>query len=90
MPAGRHRGAAGELGDGRTVLIGHHDAGRGVVAEEQLIFGACGARNTSRVGDLRLRTVGAKAALWYSCMSPPRTCLRADRVLGEVDRFGWL
>ena len=25
----------------------------------------------------------------YSWVSPPRTCFPVDRVLGEVDLFGW-
>ena len=40
VPARRHRGAAGELGDGGPVLLGHHDAGGEVVAVEQLVFAA--------------------------------------------------
>ncbi len=40
VPARRQRGAAGELGDGRPVLLGHHDSGREIVAVEQLVFAA--------------------------------------------------
>ena len=28
---------------------------------------------------------GCQAAIWYSCVSPPRTCFRRIRVRGEVD-----
>jgi hypothetical protein len=40
VPARRDRGAAGELGDGGPVFLGHHDPGGQVVAVEQLILGA--------------------------------------------------
>ena len=40
VAAGRQRDAAGELGDGRPVLVGHHDGGGQVVAEEQLVLAA--------------------------------------------------
>ena len=40
MPAGRDRGAAGELGDGGPVLLARHDPGGQVVAVEQLVFAA--------------------------------------------------
>ena len=38
--AGGDGGAAGELGDGGPVLLGHHDRGGQVVAVEQLVFAA--------------------------------------------------
>ena len=40
VAARRQRGAAGELGDGRPVFLGHHDPGREIVAVEQLVLGA--------------------------------------------------
>ncbi len=40
VPAGRHGGAPGELGDGGTVLLAHHDRGGEVVAVEQLVLAA--------------------------------------------------
>ena len=40
VPARREGGAAGELGDGAAVLVGHHDGGRQVVAVEQLVLAA--------------------------------------------------
>ena len=40
MAAGRHGGAAGELGDGGTVLLAHHDRGGEVVAPVQLVLAA--------------------------------------------------
>ena len=40
IAARRQRGAAGELGDGGPVLLGHHDPGGEVVAVEQLVFAA--------------------------------------------------
>jgi hypothetical protein len=38
VAAGGQGHAAGELGDGRALLVWHHDGGRQVVAEEQLVF----------------------------------------------------
>ena len=40
VPGRRQRGAAGELGDGGPVLLGHHDPGGQVVAVEQLVLAA--------------------------------------------------
>ena len=40
VPARRHGGAAGELGDGGPVLLGHHDPGGQVIAVEQLVLAA--------------------------------------------------
>src|ERR1039457_5255328 len=40
VPARRHGGTAGEFGHGGSVLVGHRDAGRQVVAVEQLVFAA--------------------------------------------------
>ena len=40
IAARRHRGAAGDLRDGRPVLLAHHDRGREIVAVEQLVFAA--------------------------------------------------
>ena len=41
----------------------------------------CGARIHDRGGDLLLLAAawGCQAAIWYSCVSPPRTCLRRIR-----------
>jgi Fe-S cluster biogenesis protein NfuA len=43
--------------------------------------GACGARICDRGGDLLLLAAGRgrQAAIWYSCVSPPRTCFRRIR-----------
>ena len=40
VQARRHGGAAGELGDGGAVLVGHRDRGGQVVAVEQLVLAA--------------------------------------------------
>ena len=42
---------------------------------------SCWARIHDRSGDLRLRVAawGRQAAIWYSCVSPPRTCFRRIR-----------
>ena len=40
VPARRHGGAAGELGDGGPVLLGHHGAGGQVPPVEQLVLAA--------------------------------------------------
>jgi len=40
VPAGRQRGTAGQFGDGRAVLLAHHDPGGQVIPEEQLVFAA--------------------------------------------------
>ena len=47
----------------------------------------CGARIHDRGGDLPLLLAawGCHTAIWYSCVSPLRTCLRRNPVLGEVD-----
>jgi hypothetical protein len=44
-------------------------------------FGPCGARIHDRGGDLLLLAAGRgrQAAIWYSCVSPPRTCFRRIR-----------
>jgi hypothetical protein len=43
--------------------------------------GTCRARIHDRGGDLLLVAAGpgCQAAMWYSCVSPPRTCFRAIR-----------
>ena len=33
--------------------------------------------------------MGYQAVIWYSCVSPPRTCFLWIRVLGEVHLRGW-
>jgi hypothetical protein len=42
---------------------------------------ACWARIHDRGGDLLLLAAGPgrQAAMWYSCVSPPRTCFRRIR-----------
>jgi NADPH:quinone reductase-like Zn-dependent oxidoreductase len=46
-----------------------------------VLVSACGARIHDRGGDLLLLAAGRgrQAAIWYSCVSPPRTCFRRIR-----------
>ena len=46
----------------------------------------CGARIHDRGGDLLLLVAawGCQAAIWYSCVSPPRTCFRRIRYLARL------
>ena len=50
---------------------------------------ACWARIHDRGGNLRLLIAAwaCHAAVWYSCVSPPKTCFRRVPVFGGVDRL---
>ena len=64
-----------------TRLLGILGGETGLATRKMFGGLACGARIHDRGGDLLLLAAGRgrQAAIWYSCVSPPRTCFRRIR-----------